>query len=233
MLLLPEIKMLSYTVNDGAGFPQAMTWYFNLWDELAHFCAGVEVVALKDHWPNIYCGAAIFLFVALYAMNRKIPWKKKAARLALAAFFLLSFANNYLDFVWHGFHFPNGMPARQSFLLIFLLLTMVYETLIHMEGNTVWQVGIALCVELLILSLCELFADKEIVTVSSLFATELLSVLYALFYLTYKHQKKEIRMAAGIAAFVLVAVEAGVNLNLTGLVTTHVETIVLIQKKTS
>ncbi len=226
VLLIPEIKMLSYTVNGGEGFPQTMKWYFNLWDELAHFCTGVEVVALKDHWPNIYCGAAVFLFVALYAMNKKIARRKRAARLALAAFFLLSFANNYLDFVWHGFHFPNGMPARQSFLFIFLLLTMVYEALINMEGNTVWQAGIALCIEVLILSLCELFGNKEIVTVNSLFMTEFLAVLYALVYLTFKHQKRAFRTAAVIVACVLVVAETGVNLNLTGLITTERESYV-------
>ncbi|MCK9350692.1 MAG: YfhO family protein, partial [Clostridiales bacterium] len=34
-----------------------------------------------------------------------------------------SFNLNILDYLWHGFHFPNQLPARQSFLFIFVLLT--------------------------------------------------------------------------------------------------------------
>ncbi len=55
-------------------------------------------------------------------------------KVLLAVFFLISFNFNILNYIWHGFHFPNSLPARQSFIFIFLLLTMSYEVLINLES---------------------------------------------------------------------------------------------------
>lgn len=49
----------------------------------------------------------------------------------------MSFANNKLDFIWHGFHFPDGLPARQTFLFAFLLLTLGYEAVREERGNSI------------------------------------------------------------------------------------------------
>ena len=52
-----------------------------------------------DHWPNIYCGVAVFLLVPLYVSNAKISLREKAARLGLLAFLLVSFSTNVLNFI--------------------------------------------------------------------------------------------------------------------------------------
>ena len=73
----------------------------------------------KDHWPNIYCGVFVLLLFVLYLFNREISWKKKLSRGLLAAFFVISFSNNILDFIWHGMHFPDSLPGRQTFYMHF------------------------------------------------------------------------------------------------------------------
>lgn len=47
--------------------------------------------------------------------------------MGLTAFFLISFNQELLEFIWHGLHKPNSLPARQSFLYIFVLLCMSYD----------------------------------------------------------------------------------------------------------
>ena len=40
---------------------------------------------------------------------------------------MLSFLIRQLDYIWHGFHFPNMIPYRFSFLFSFVLLYMAYR----------------------------------------------------------------------------------------------------------
>ena len=39
-----------------------------------------------------------------------------------------------LDFIWHGLHFPDSLPGRQSYLYAFLVLTIGYVTVRKWRG---------------------------------------------------------------------------------------------------
>ena len=80
---------------------------------LARHCMDVAVETGLDHWPNIYCGVAVFLLVPLYVSNAKISLREKAARLGLLAFLLVSFSTNVLNFMWHGMNYPDSPPTRR------------------------------------------------------------------------------------------------------------------------
>ena len=67
-------------------------------------------------------------------MNKKIRLKEKIIYSLLAAFLLLSLNTNILAFIWQGFHFPNGLPGRFSFIYIFLLIRMGGEGLARKSG---------------------------------------------------------------------------------------------------
>ncbi len=75
-----------------------------------------------------------FLFV-LYLFNREISWKKKLSRGLLAAFFVISFSNNILDFIWHGMHFPDSPAGQTDLLYAFLMLAVSYEAFLHFKGT--------------------------------------------------------------------------------------------------
>ena len=79
--------------------------------------------------PNIYCGVFILLGVILYATCRHVSLRRRLLNLSLLAFLLLSFELNLLDYIWHGFHYPNQLPGRQSFVFVFLALTLSYEAI--------------------------------------------------------------------------------------------------------
>lgn len=53
--------------------------------------------------------------------------REKLVSVALLLFFLCSFIFRVLDYVWHGFHFPNMLPYRFSFLFSFVLITMAFR----------------------------------------------------------------------------------------------------------
>lgn len=133
VLLVPEVCALWATDFGHSSFPSEVKIYFSVLEELARHCFCVSAERGLDHWPNIYCGVAVFLLAPLYAVNPGIPMRKRFAYLALAGIMLICFGVNVLDFLWHGFNYPDSLPGRQTFLYIFLILTMCYECFVHLR----------------------------------------------------------------------------------------------------
>jgi uncharacterized membrane protein YfhO len=128
-LLIPEVCAIAETEFGSSSFPEKLESYFSVLDVLARHCMCISTERGLDHWPNIYCGVAVFLLIPLYVLNRKIPLRRRFFHMALLGIFIVSFATNMADFLWHGFNYPDSLPARQSFIYIFLVLIMGYETL--------------------------------------------------------------------------------------------------------
>ncbi len=127
MLLIPEVCAILQTDFGDMDFPEKVESYFSVLDMLARHCVCVYTERGLDHWPNIYCGSAVLMLVPMYLFNKKISIREKFCRMVLTGFLLLSFGTNILDFIWHGLNYPDSLPARQSFIYIFLVLTMCYD----------------------------------------------------------------------------------------------------------
>ena len=90
--------------------------------------------------PNVYCGVFANAFAILFLLCGKVPKRDKVCSLLLLLFFNLSFIVRQLDYVWHGFHFPNMIPYRFSFLYSFVLLYMAYRAYLQREEFSLIQV---------------------------------------------------------------------------------------------
>lgn len=104
--------------------------YFNLFDFLANHLASLEptIRSSGDNvLPNIYCGVLTIILIPLYVFSKKIPSVEKIASVVLLAVMYFSFNLNYLNYLWHGFHFPNDLPYRQSFMYSFILLILAFK----------------------------------------------------------------------------------------------------------
>lgn len=88
--------------------------------------------------PNLYCGFSVLILGIYYFCCRKIKLREKLYNLFLLLFFLLSFIFRILDYAWHGFHFPNMLPYRFSFLFSFVLLGMAYRAYQQMRSFKKW-----------------------------------------------------------------------------------------------
>lgn len=219
-LIIPEAIVLSYSGSSGIRFPETAEWYFGLFSMLARHCVNVEAYTGRDHWPNLYCGAAVFLLLSLYFLNRKIPRKKKINRAVLIAFFWLGFSSNILDFVWHGLHFPDSLPGRQVFLYVFLLLITIYEGFSQRTGNRLRDIVIGVLASSAILALAAFVSDGELVTKSSIFITAALILCYAVLLLLYRICHRDIRTFVRGSFLALAFLELFYNFSCTGLDTT-------------
>lgn len=97
---------------------------FDLIDLVQKFFTGNFVWAdVQTGLPPVYCGMLGLAGALLYAVSPR-PRREKLVFVALAALLVLSMWWQPLDLVWHGFAAPNWFPYRQSFLLVFWLLTL-------------------------------------------------------------------------------------------------------------
>ena len=155
VLIIPEAIMLGGSGSGTIKFPEEMKWYFNLVAHASrHMLLAENNTTEVPHWPNLYCGVFVLLLFVLYLLNRAIPWQQKAKRVILMALLYVSFANNILEFIWHGFDAPDSLPGRQAFIYIFLLVVLCYEAYIYRKDTKIWQVIVALAADALLLFAC-------------------------------------------------------------------------------
>lgn len=234
VLLIPEVLALLETDFGDMDFPKVVESYFSVLDILARHCVCVLTERGLDHWPNIYCGSAVLMLVPMYLLNRRISIREKFCRMALCGFMLLSFGTNILDFIWHGLNYPDSLPARQSFIYIFLVLTMCYDAYLHVRETDAWQILYGFLAAVVFILFCEKFVDHEDFEPGVKFLTLVFVSIYAVLLYLYRTRcdetddkgnsegaaeaeeaghKKGKRVLHGIAITALLAVvlECGVN----------------------
>ena len=161
VLLLPVFLALSGNEFHNFNFPDTFKWYMNGLEELSRHCINVTMKLQADHWPNIYCGVAVFLWLPLFVLNRKIDWKDKISKLVLMIVMLLGFACNMLDFIWHGMNYPNSLPGRQGYLYIWLVLVIGYEVYLHLRTIRLPEILVAGILGYAIVISAWIFTDVE------------------------------------------------------------------------
>ena len=218
-LLLPEIAALSYTASYDVVFPQTITQYFTVIDMLARHLPGVETEQGLDHWPNIYCGTGVFLLFGLYLSAKRISLREKAVYSGLLLLFLLSFSVNLLNFIWHGFHYPNSLPARQSFIYIFLMLLVCYRAYMQLGGISPGTLGRTFLAGAAFILLCQKLITARHFQFGVYYAGLLLLALYALVIYLYRTGRLR-RSGAALLALCIVMGEAAGNTAMTSITTT-------------
>ena len=215
VLILPEFKILGYSGSAGVSFPKKIEWYFSVLAELGRGFVTVENYTGVDHWPNLYAGVFAFFMVILYLLNREFSWKKKVAYAGMLLFFLCSFANNYLDFIWHGFHFPDSLPGRQSFLFIFVVLVMGYAQVRRWKETKLWQLGASLVLALALCTGAILLADEAVVDGMAFVITCLFLVGYgllmALILMTHGENRRMLVQMACVMALAEIVIHSAIT----------------------
>lgn len=228
-VILPEYFNLLTTRSADTSFPETLERYFSVLYMLFRSLIYIPVADLKyPHDPNIYCSVAIFILVPLYMMCKNINFKERIGKTVLMVVMLLSFSFNIPNYIWHGFHFPNSLPCRESFIYIFLVLTMAYEAAIHIKEFSSKQIiGTMAGASALILVLEELFKNADFFSDLAI-ETSLLKIIYysLVFIVVYTiliflyRKRDDIR---GFTVYLLVLVcfcELTLNMNTTGIVST-------------
>lgn len=219
-LLLPEFYAFTLSASNNIDFPKKLSLYFSILSMLTRHLINIPVHLGLEHYPNIYCGVAVLLLFPMYIMDKKVDLREKIGKSALILLFLTAFNLNIPNFVWHGFHFPNSLPCRQSFIYIFFLLTMCYEAFSHIKSMTTKQLGGAVWIAIGILLFIEqIFTVDETYDFKTVYISGIFILIYAL--LLVIHMKKDFRIPVTLfIAFSLCIIECTINMDATGLGTT-------------
>lgn len=209
-LLLPELSALMLTASGEFNFPKDMARYFSIFEMLSRQLMLVEPAIFSAHEPNIYSGLIVFILVPLYALNKNTSTKEKIGRFLFIFLFYLSFNLNIPNYIWHGLHFPNSLPCRQSFIFTFLLLAMSYEGFVGLKktaSKDLYTIFGAVIVLFLIIE--HIFVGDEYsyvwVYVSILFV-----ILYGIVFALYRRKLCPSSMCA-LLLFVVVFFETFIN----------------------
>ncbi len=220
VVLLPEIYALQATASGNFDFPKTVSSYFSIFDMIARHIGNVQTEIGLDHWPNIYCGVAVLMLLLLYLGNKNIKIKEKAVYFSLLLFFYASFSVNVLNFIWHGFHYPNSLPCRQSFIYIALVLVMCYKAYLELK-NTPWKhIVMAFWGAAAFVILAEKLVDNE---EQFHFAVFYAAILFLALYtgcIYLYHSRKWCRDGVLLAVLGLVFCESAVNMAVASIPTT-------------
>ena len=220
VIFLPALLTLLGTASADSSFPQTLKAYFNLLEMFAHGMMNTKVTMMDGYVPNIYCGIAAFALVPLFWLNRGIPVKQRAGKTILMAIMMFSFAFNVPAFIWHGFHFPNSLPSRQSFLYIFLILVIGYEALLRIRKVSVRAVLICFGVALAAVFTLQVLYDSEDLPIAIAYASAGFLIVYGVLALLMHNRKKVVRTAAVVVLVIICVAEMIINTDATGYGTT-------------
>lgn len=133
IVLLPAYQALSITESVENGFPDTVYLFVENLSQLTSQFAFVDPINIADDQigVNAFCGTLALIFGALYALDREVSIRERAAKLLLCVFLYASFDVNILNFIWHGFHTQNGLPNRFAFIYIAMLLVIGFDVLRH------------------------------------------------------------------------------------------------------
>ncbi len=146
--------------------------------------------------PNVFCSLTAVMLSIYYFCCKKISKREKIFNLCLLAFIMLSFILRILDYIWHGFHFPNMLPYRFSFLFSFVVIAMAYRACMLLEDIKLRHVFIiALTTVLLILNayLLNGMGTLQLVATAAVFLGVLACLIF--YFFTTKSRKPKTHRA--------------------------------------
>lgn len=227
ILLFPVVRAMLATNFSSFSFPKKAEVYFNALEMIARHVPMLQTERGLGHWPNIYCGVLVFVLVPVYFLHKNIPLREKIGRLLLLGVLLASFAVNILNFIWHGLNYPDSLPARQSFLYIFLILTMCFEAVYkNRENGRMNRILGGIC-GLLLLAACGIFATAEGLTIGVMACAWVFLAGYLLLWVLFSDRIRKVLRKTGHvrkltfygkwAVLLLVTVEAVMNMEHTSL----------------
>ncbi|MDO5733755.1 MAG: YfhO family protein [Eubacteriales bacterium] len=207
-IIWPTYLSLKITSAAGDQFPKPWDFKHSFLDLIPRLFFGSKP-NIRHGLPNIYLGVIVLLLVPLFFLSKRIPKRNKFAYGALVGIIALSFNVNALDFIWHGFHYPNQIPYRYAFVFVFLLMVMAAEA---WEAFSWTRDGAAIKVFLglvLLISCMRSFGAFEIAFWPLIISFALLLIYLAILLSSWRHAgRKEVLSAL---LFMFICFELGLS----------------------
>ena len=218
-VILPALFNLFITASADSGFPSRMTAYYNILEMLSKSVINTEVSVFSGHFPNIYSTMALFVLVPMFWVSKRVNAREKAGKTALICLLAFSFMFNVPTYIWHGFHFPNSLPCRYSFIYIFLTLEMGYQAFIYVKRFTVKEICLCCCAGVGGVFILQALYGSDSFDVENAAAGAGFILMYFLLVLLYRNRRAS-KVLSMILLMIVCIGEIVINTNNTGYSTT-------------
>lgn len=225
VLLVPEFYGLLLSASQDIKYPETFRQYFSMLELIPRHLMNLSLSMTGDY-PNVYSGLIVLLLVPIYFISSKVSLKEKICDFTLIIFLLLGFCFNTLDFVWHGFHFPNSLPCRQSFIyiaIILLISSKVTNFILEIKNNILCRIYIIIFFILLYFDMNQQILgkslEKEIWDFKDIWISILFLSIYLICFLILNIKKEKTQVVTYIS-FVLsvcLCMELAINMLITSL----------------
>lgn len=199
--LIPTVVILKSCSATSGSWPSGYRIYFSVFDFLANHLASVDPTIRssgEDVLPNVFCGMGTLILVPLYVFSKRISVKEKIVSIFTLGLLYASFSLNYLNYVWHGFHFPNDLPYRFSYMYCFVLLVLAYKAFCNLSEYTGRQIlGSGVAVVIMVVMVQEI-GSKNVEDI-----TVLLSIVFAVTYCLVFYLLKDVQKQKTAIAVIL------------------------------
>lgn len=142
-VILPTAMTISHTLASEMDAPEKLEWYNNITAYLQAMLPE-QPLSLAYGVPNIATGILVFLMIPVYFCNKDVRISERIANGIFLVILFLSMNCNWLNYIWHGFHFPNQLPGRWTFLFSLLAVLLCSSGLARLSGLTPIRSGIGL-----------------------------------------------------------------------------------------
>ena len=140
----------------------------------------------------------------------KISLEKKIKYLLLLVLFVISFNNQLLNYIWHGFHNQYGIPNRFAFLYVFVLILMAYEVYLNRRRVRTPMIVVAYVVCMLFV-VYAYYNAETVYDVRTYIASAVLLTIYLLVFVLYRKLPGKWKRGVGYSLIVIAILEMAVN----------------------
>lgn len=204
IILIPTYMSMQNTYYIDQQGPTDNNFYNPILDVISNMLPNVELT-VRGGLPNVYCGIISLMMAIIFLLCKNISGKKKILNCVILGLLILSFNWNRLDFIWHGFHWPNELPYRYSFVFSFIIVTMACEAYTCLKSITPRQIGIVAAGGIIYAIIAEKLYS-ETFDYKVIYITILLFAVYGIVLAIYKAGKVK-QAVCGLMIFVVVFAE--------------------------
>jgi uncharacterized membrane protein YfhO len=206
-VIIPSYSVLQNIYDAETAFPAKPALYTSFFNIMGNFIAFTPPT-YKEGLPNLYCGMISILLAGLYIYSAKVSRREKIVFAGTLVFLLISCNLNMLDYIMHGFRYPNMIPSRFSFLISFILVVAAYRAFLLAEGMN-WRGLLAMGISAAVFLLAAVFGSQG---KGYVIGSVVLCVIYLLIFYFFarirmvRHSAKMTRWQAAILIVFLAAV---------------------------
>ncbi len=157
-----------------------------------------DMIRVTEDWTNAntYCGLLVVLSLILYALNGKLSLASRIKRLCLMGVMFLAYSNQFLNYVFHGFHFQSFVPNRFSLFFIFMMIQSFYDVILYYKELYRKKNMLAFSVFAVVILLSIISAERY--TLSGYMVSAFFILAYIMLFFAGYHLKKPYKATVGL-----------------------------------